>query len=113
MRGQSQPTRLFRHPALLLEIERAFAASKYSDAFALCSDGVPSDRAVMCTQSACQLGETSKAKSWLSKISGAKRTDVIASCKQSGVDLSPPRVRPPKPDAGVVDCVKEPMACQH
>gem|GEM_PF-763700 len=95
------------------KIERAFAASKYSDAFALCSDGVPSDRAVMCTQSACQLGETSKAKSWLSKISGAKRTDVIASCKQSGVDLSPPRVRPPKPDAGVVDCVKEPMACQH
>ncbi len=95
------------------KIERAFAASKYSDAFALCSDGVPSERAVMCTQSACQVGEPTKAKAWLSKVSSAKRTDVIASCKQSGVDLSPPKVRPPKPDARVVDCVKEPMACQH
>lgn len=53
-------------------------------------------------------------RAWLPKVGGSKRNDVIASCKQNGVDLAPrPVVKPPKPDAGVVDCVKEPMACQH
>jgi serine/threonine protein kinase len=94
------------------KIKLAFDEGRFSDTVAACSERVPSDRAAMCTQAACQLGEASKAKAWLPKVSSSKRNDLIAACKQNGVDLVPRVVRP-KVDAGVVDCVKEPMACQR
>jgi hypothetical protein len=100
-------------PTLAEKIQRAFDEGRFSDTVAACSERVPSDRAVTCMQAACQLGESAKAKAWLAKVSSSKRTDVIAACKEHGVDLTPRVVRPPKVDAGVVDCVAEPLRCQH
>ena len=103
-----------RPPTLAERIGRAVDDGLFAEAVAACSERVPSERAVQCTQAACQVGDASKAKTFLAKVSSAKRKDVIATCKQSGVDLAPATVRPPpKPDAGVVDCLKEPLACQH
>ncbi len=99
-------------PTLAERIDKAFSEGRFADTFAACSERVPSASATRCTQAACQLGEASKAKAWLAKVSSSKRSDVIAACKQNGVDLAPRVVRP-KTDAGVIDCVKEPMACQH
>ncbi|MFN0250529.1 MAG: hypothetical protein ACKV2T_26855, partial [Kofleriaceae bacterium] len=79
---------------------------------AACSERVPGDRGAVCTRAACRLGEATKAKAWFGKVTAAKRKDVTAACKQNGIDLAPP-VRQPKPDAGVVDCLKEPLACQN
>jgi serine/threonine protein kinase len=100
-------------PTLAEKIQRAFDEGRFSDTVAACNDRVPSERGAVCTRAACQLGEASKAKAWLPKVSAAKRKDVIAACKENGIDLAPPVVRQPKPDAGVVDCLKEPLACQN
>jgi serine/threonine protein kinase len=102
-------------PSLGEKIQNAFDEGRFSDTVAACTERVPSERGAACTRAACQLGEAAKAKTWFAKVSSSKRKDVIAACKQNGIELAPaPVVRPtPKLDAGVVDCLKEPLACQR
>jgi serine/threonine-protein kinase len=97
-----------------LEIGRAVRAGNLADAVARCA-AVPklsTELATVCVLSACKTRDVAKARRW---ARSAKR-DVIAACRQEGVELEPrPTTTSPRPtrlDAGV-DCGADLLGCQH
>ena len=97
-----------------LEIGRAVRAGNLADAVARCA-AVPklgTELATVCVLAACKTRDVAKARRW---VRAAKR-DVIAACRQEGVELEPRPTttspRPTRPDAGV-DCGADLLGCQH
>jgi serine/threonine protein kinase len=96
------------------ELEIAMTERRYTDVVAACTAKVTAEHAASCTLAACHMKQETKARQWYARMTGGRRT-VINACRDLNVDLVP-RPKPPTTtprDAGVNDCVVNPMACQH
>jgi serine/threonine protein kinase len=92
------------------EIKRSFAAGRYDKVVEQCGAGpVSAEQAPLCVIAACHAGNEVKAARLISAAPAGKRDQLIAHCRQLGVDIGP-RKPPPGP---AVDCEADPMACQH
>jgi len=100
-------------------LQIAMDERRYADVVHECGRSFSSETAATCTLAACRASQDSKAQRWYPRIPTASARRAMAStCREAGVDVTPPKVRPPppppKPDAGVVDpCAANPMACQR
>jgi hypothetical protein len=91
---------------------RAFADESYDQVVAPCSAGpVSAERAPVCLAVACRIGDAARARKLITAVPAASREQLIASCRQSGVEVSAPTK--PTPPTKPVDCEADPMACQR
>jgi serine/threonine-protein kinase len=77
-------------------IEQLFASGEFAKTNTACTKNTVfnPERLTACALAACNTGNVALAKRWTNAISKAARGEVIAKCKEKGVDLEPP---PPAP----------------
>ncbi len=72
------------------EILAMFAAERYADVVERCL-AAPSiaEHGAACTMSACRLHKSIEAKRWFARVSNARRTLVVTTCKGLGIQVEP------------------------
>ncbi len=89
------------------EITRAYRATLYDKVLDQCGRGpVSAEHAPWCFLAACHVGNEAKARKLITAVPGTRRDQLVANCRQLGVDVK-------KPDKPPEDCEADPMACQH
>jgi hypothetical protein len=88
------------------ELNRSYAAGLYDKVVEQCGAGpLSAEHAPLCFLAACHAGNEARARKWIAAVPSSKREQLLANCKQVGLDIK----KPDKP----VDCEADPMACQH
>lgn len=92
------------------ELLAAFAAERFAEVVERCL-AAPSiaDHGAACTMAACRQHKVPEARRWFARVSAARRTLVVTTCKGLGIQVEAGRPRP----RAEPDCTADPLACQH